>query len=116
MRKLTMVVALAAVLMSAQGALAYEKGGNGGDDQSRRGPGRMLRELDKDGDGSISKAEFMAGSEARFARMDKNSDGVLSKDDRPERPSRDGAGRGDDDGKPQDGPPLRQRGDGPPED
>ena len=38
----------------------------------------MLRALDKDGDGKVSKAEALAAAEARFERADTNHDGFLS--------------------------------------
>jgi Ca2+-binding EF-hand superfamily protein len=39
----------------------------------------MMDRLDANGDGKITHAEFMASSEARFARMDANHDGKLDK-------------------------------------
>ena len=35
--------------------------------------------LDSDKDGKVSKAEFLAPYEKRFARMDSNSDGVVDR-------------------------------------
>lgn len=75
--------------------------------QRRGGHGDRLREMDKDGDGAVSKAEFLAKAEERFARMDTNHDGKLTPEDRPQRPR--GEGQGDQRGR--GGP----RGDGPPE-
>lgn len=40
-----------------------------------------IMEKDTDGDGAISKAEFLAGAEERFAKLDQNSDGVISKEE-----------------------------------
>ena len=37
--------------------------------------------MDADGDGSISKDEFMAHAEKKFEKKDKNGDGVLSGDE-----------------------------------
>lgn len=55
--------------------------------------------LDADGDGSLTAAEFVAGvperAEAVFARMDRNSDGVVSRDDRPRWGGRDRGPRED---------------------
>ncbi|MEO7689319.1 MAG: EF-hand domain-containing protein [Sphingomonas sp.] len=45
-----------------------------------RGAGMMMR-ADTNGDGKISRAEFAAISEQRFARMDKNSDGAVTADE-----------------------------------
>jgi len=53
-----------------------------------------LREMDGNGDGAISKAEFMAGAEARFSKMDRNGDGKLDKEDRRGGGNPSGAGRG----------------------
>ena len=50
----------------------------------------MFKKLDKDGNGSVSKEEFLASPGAkkdaakateRFGKMDKNSDGSLSKEE-----------------------------------
>lgn len=46
--------------------------------------GRMIAEADTDGDGKVSRAEMRAGSTKRFQEMDKNADGVLSADERPQ--------------------------------
>src|SRR5262245_9287909 len=39
----------------------------------------MLAEIDTDGDGAVSKAEFLAFHEKRFAEIDTNSDGKIEK-------------------------------------
>ena len=44
-----------------------------------KGPFKMR--LDTDGDGSVSKAEFMKAQEERFADMDSNGDGSVSGDE-----------------------------------
>ncbi|OQX19315.1 MAG: hypothetical protein BWK76_04800 [Desulfobulbaceae bacterium A2] len=41
-----------------------------------------MRQLDANGDGSISKTEFMALAEQRFAKLDTNGDGQISKEER----------------------------------
>lgn len=41
-----------------------------------------FNKMDADGDGKISQAEFDAGGEHRFNRMDNNDDGKLDKNDR----------------------------------
>ncbi len=43
---------------------------------------KRLKEVDTNGDGNISKAEFMAQSEKRFAKMDTNGDGQISPEER----------------------------------
>lgn len=92
MRKISMVLAVAAAVLIAQPAWAEEGAAAGqGRFAGRAGGGHhggeMLRQMDKDGDGSISREEFVTGAGERFAKMDKNGDGVLNKDDMPERPA-----------------------------
>ena len=50
-------------------------------------PGRLLRAMDKDGDGKISKDEF-TGRPAMFDRLDRNKDGYISRDEFPAGPPR----------------------------
>ena len=50
--------------------------------QDRPG-GNMLTMSDTDGDGAVTKSEFLADVDARFARLDANKDGKISKDERP---------------------------------
>ncbi len=40
-----------------------------------------MQQSDTNGDGVISREEFMAQAEARFAKMDKNGDGNITKED-----------------------------------
>jgi hypothetical protein len=37
-----------------------------------------MKKMDSDGDGAVSKDEFMSHAEKKFSMKDKNSDGVLS--------------------------------------
>jgi uncharacterized low-complexity protein len=46
--------------------------------EGKCGMGRM----DADGDGNVSKAEFMQGHEAMFNKIDQNRDGVIDADER----------------------------------
>lgn len=85
MQKIALTLSVVAMMLAAQPGRAEEQAG--GDASHRSGRhGHMLQEMDKDGNGSVSKEEFLAGAEARFTRMDKNGDGVLTKDDMPARP------------------------------
>lgn len=46
-----------------------------------RDPAAMLDHADKDGDGRISRDEFIAARAATFAKFDRNGDGVITRDD-----------------------------------
>ena len=48
--------------------------------------GRMLARFDADADGRITREEFDVGLAAAFKAMDKNGDGVVTADERPQRP------------------------------
>ena len=54
-----------------------------GHGQGKRNPANgMMREFtDANGDGDVTRAEFMAAVPAWFARMDKNDDGAVTNDD-----------------------------------
>jgi hypothetical protein len=86
------------------------KGGKGGDPAQRAE--MMIKRLDKDGDGKLSKEEFAAGPMAErfkdeperldrvFGALDKDGDGKLSKEELAAAPRGDGKGRpGDGKGK-----------------
>ncbi|MDT8757826.1 EF-hand domain-containing protein [Sphingomonas psychrotolerans] len=51
--------------------------------QDRPMRGDMLAKADANGDGIVTKAEFLADVDARFAKHDANKDGKISKDERP---------------------------------
>jgi hypothetical protein len=53
-----------------------------------------FQRLDTDGDGQVSLTEFNARGTAMFDRFDKNADGVISADERPQRGEGRGYGRG----------------------
>lgn len=63
------------------------KKGEGKPGEGKRNPEEMFKKLDTNGDGSVSKDEWMAGpmakrdaakGEERFKSLDKNGDGKLS--------------------------------------
>lgn len=41
----------------------------------------MIKHLDRDGDGKVSKAEALAAAEARFDRADANKDGFITQEE-----------------------------------
>ena len=46
-----------------------------------RGHGGLVKHLDADGDGKVSKAEAMVAAEKRFDRVDANKDGFITQDE-----------------------------------
>ncbi len=76
MKKLLMFAA-AAVALTAPAAFA--------EDAAKKGPkpgfAGKAEKLDTDGDGFISKQEFLSVHEKRFADMDLNSDGKIGKNE-----------------------------------
>ncbi len=62
-------------MMLAEGKCGAGKGKGG---EGKCGMGRM----DADGDGKVTKDEFMQGHEAMFEKIDQNSDGVIDQTER----------------------------------
>jgi len=71
-----MLIACAALLISAAPAMAGHEDGEKGDFR-----GKMMEKVDTDKDGKISKAEFIASHEQRFVEADTDADGFLSQDE-----------------------------------
>lgn len=82
MKKLFLAVAaISALSIGSTAAIAgHHEGGEH--------KGKMMERVDTDGDGKISKAEFMAKHESKFMKMDVNGDGFLSKDEMKEAKSK----------------------------
>jgi Ca2+-binding EF-hand superfamily protein len=78
MRKLLLAAALAGTMIGGAAVAAQSDGQDTGQNGGRGG---MMMRADTNGDGMISRAEYMAQADARFARMDKNGDGQLSGDE-----------------------------------
>ena len=57
---------------------------------------RFIHAYGADKDGKVSREQFMAKAAERFAQMDRNNDGTISRDERPGRGH--GFGRGGPDG------------------
>jgi Ca2+-binding EF-hand superfamily protein len=74
MKKLFLMAAVLGSVAMTSGAVLAD---NHGDHKK----GKMMERVDTDGDGMISKAEFMAKHESKFMEMDVNGDGSLSKDE-----------------------------------
>lgn len=74
---------LSALLLGAFAAPALAEEGQTPPPGGPGGPGghEKMMNADTDGDGFLSKTEFMAVHEKRFAEMDKDSDGKISKDE-----------------------------------
>lgn len=56
------------------------------------GKHNKMKKMDTDGDGVVSKDEFMAHAEMKFGKKDKNGDGVISADEM-KRKKKDGEGK-----------------------
>ena len=63
--------------------------------KKKRAERREKLNPDANGDGVVDRAEFVDAAEARFDRMDKDGDGVLSEDEQKRRRGHHGKRRGD---------------------
>ena len=73
MKKLLFLSA-AILALGATPVLADDHGGP-------KGKGKMFEKHDVDGDGTISKEEFLNHAEERFSNIDTDGDGVVSKEE-----------------------------------
>ena len=88
----------AAIAFAATASAGHHEAG----EKKKDGHGRYFKMRDANGDGSISKDEWMAASEARFGKVDENGDGAVSPEEmraahkrRHEKMHGDGKGHGD---------------------
>jgi hypothetical protein len=93
MKTTLIALAAAATVLLLTTALAARAEGDAGDAPRHHPPRPPLKEMDTNGDGKITYEEFRTAAEKRiqerFQKLDRNGDGVLSKDDRPRhRPER----------------------------
>lgn len=72
--RIWLLIAGGALLFGAPGALLAQRGA---------GNGSLFDRADADGDGKVTRAEYVTAREAQFGRMDRNGDGVVSKADFP---------------------------------
>lgn len=72
MKKTHLMLIAAGLILQATPVLA--------DNHSSRGGG-MFDKHDSNGDGVITKAEFLESAEERFAKMDANGDGEITKEE-----------------------------------
>lgn len=79
----TFTALLSAPLILAAG-LAMAQSGTPATPAAGKSPGHM--KLDKDGDGAMSREEFLAGSADHFRQMDANGDGRLTLEEFQKRP------------------------------
>ena len=88
-----LVLGLSAIGATAKDAAAVGKGkhaaGKQGADQQERVPPHIR--YDKDGDGVLSKEEWPYSAEL-FTKLDKNADGAIDADERPEKRGKFGKG------------------------
>lgn len=69
----TLAAAVLGLALYAVPAVAKHHGGKHKD--------KMFENLDANGDGAISKAEFLTNAEERFSKMDADGDGSITKEE-----------------------------------
>lgn len=82
MRKSGSTLTLMALsLVLASPAIAMHHGSASGADSEKGGKASRFDKMDTNGDGKISRDEFVAMAAKRFDKMDANGDGSLSQDE-----------------------------------
>ncbi|MDX1974540.1 MAG: EF-hand domain-containing protein [Rickettsiales bacterium] len=82
MKNQSLLILTALLTLSCGTANAQEEGGGERREMMKQKMQERMKEADTNGDGAISKAEFMAQAESRFAKMDANGDGQITQDER----------------------------------
>jgi Ca2+-binding EF-hand superfamily protein len=86
MKGITSILSLTALLCASSISWAATNDGQAMTPTDKAGKQQQmqqrLKEIDTNGDGNISKAEFQAQGDKKFAKMDTNSDGQISPDER----------------------------------
>lgn len=82
-RRFLTVAATCAALVSATAAHAQTPAANGAQRGQRlqQLESEMFKRMDTNGDGVISKQEFMEQAEKRFKRLDANGDGQITREE-----------------------------------
>lgn len=83
-RKLILATALAASVLSGGVAItaqAQTPPPAGRDGIAPPGPSRAFTKADKNGDGVVSRQEYLDAAARRFAKLDRNGDGRLTPDE-----------------------------------
>ncbi len=70
-----LISVLSIVLIVSALGISHVNAGHHGDGKDK------MKMMDTDGDGTVSKEEFMSHKEQRFMEKDANSDGVLTEDE-----------------------------------
>ena len=70
------LLACTALVLTVSPVMAEDNGNHYGHDK-----GGFMQKIDTDGDGKISKSEFVNSHEERFSKMDTNGDGYLEREE-----------------------------------
>jgi hypothetical protein len=74
------LLALSAVAIALSTTPAFADRHEDGDHKKGQ-KGKMFEKLDADGDGTVTKAEFLSVHEEHFAKMDADGDGSITKEE-----------------------------------
>ena len=70
------LLACTALVLTVSPVMAEDNGNHYGHDK-----GGFMQKIDTDGDGKISKSEFVNSHEERFSKMDANGDGYIEREE-----------------------------------